>query len=233
MGKMKTGFQRRLTREDRKILRHYELMADGIARCFGNACEVVVHSLEDTNHSVIKIVNGHVTGRDLGAPITDLGLEILYGAHRGEGDIVGPYTSTTATGNLLHSVTSIIRNDGNHIIGFVCINFNLSANLQEILATFSSDRHGTPAAEVREHFSANTEELVIDSYRGVAEPLQQWEGISPLERNRQIVTELHKRGVFNIKGAVEIIARSMGVSKFTIYGYLRKCRNPAGTDEVA
>lgn len=38
---------------------------------------MVLHSLEDTEHSVIKIINGHHTGRTEGMPITDLALQML------------------------------------------------------------------------------------------------------------------------------------------------------------
>lgn len=225
MAKTSIGLQRKLTREERAILVHYERMADGIARCFGPACEVVVHSLEDTNRSVVKIVNGHVTGRSTGAPLTDLGLEILGGAYREEGDVVGPYTSTTATGNTLHSVTTLVRNRQGNIIGFLCINFNLSANLTDLLSVFRRDAQGRSEKSVQEHYSRNVGDLVADTYRGVAEPLSVKDGISPLERNRRIVAELHEKGVFNIKGSVEIVAQCMGVSKFTVYNYLRKHRD--------
>ncbi|EIS78008.1 sensory box protein, partial [Yersinia pestis PY-66] len=33
---------------------------------FGEYCEIVLHSFEDLHRSVIHIVNGHVTGRELG-----------------------------------------------------------------------------------------------------------------------------------------------------------------------
>lgn len=225
MGTNSVGLQRKLTREEHFILMHYERMADAIARCFGSACEVVVHSLEDTNRSVVKIVNGHVTGRTIGAPVTDLGLEILAGAHNEQGDVVGPYTSTTSTGNILHSVTNLIRNNKGRIIGFLCINFNLSASLTEVFSAFGGDDQQSRDSSVREHYSRNVHDLVADTYRGVLEPLRLQEGISPLERNKRVVAALHRKGIFNIKGSVEIVAECMGVSKFTVYSYLRQHRS--------
>lgn len=227
MNKTPVGLQRTLTREERLILTHYERMADGIARCFGPACEVVVHSLEDTNRSVVKIVNGHVTGRTVGAPVTDLGLEILAGAFGEEGDVVGPYVSTTSTGNTLHSVTNLIRNGKGRIIGFLCINFNTSASLSEVVSVFGRESRERPINTVHEHYSRNVHDLVADTYRGVLEPLRLQNGISPLELNRRVVAELHRKGIFNIKGSVEIVAECMGVSKFTVYNYLRKHRSEA------
>lgn len=225
MGKTAVGLQRKLTHEERFILMHYERMADAVARCFGPACEVVVHSLEDTNRSVVKIVNGHVTGRTVGAPVTDLGLEILAGALDEEGDVVGPYTSTTSTGNTLHSVTNLIRNGKGKIIGFLCINFNVSASLSEVVSVFGRENHQQPSSSVQEHYSRNVHDLVADTYRSVLDPFRLQSGMSPLERNQRIVADLHKKGIFNIKGSVEIVAECMGVSKFTVYNYLRKHRS--------
>ena len=37
----------------------------------------MLHSLEDYDHSVIGIINGEHTGRRIGAPITDLALDML------------------------------------------------------------------------------------------------------------------------------------------------------------
>ena len=229
------GLQRKLTREEQSIFEHYDRMAEAIARCFGPACEVVVHSLEDTNRSVVKIVNGHVTGRTVGAPVTDLGLEILAGAYGDSDDVVGPYTSTSSTGSILHCVTNMIRNNKGKLIGFLCINFNMSASLAEVMTAFGSESREGPKSSVQEHYSRNVHDLVEDSYRGVLEPLSLQKGISQLERNKRVVAELHAKGVFNIKGAVDIVAELMGVSKFTVYNYLREQRSdePRGKKAAA
>ena len=43
-------------------------LADGLARQFGPDCEVVIHDLKtsEPEHSIVYIVNGHVTNRDIG-----------------------------------------------------------------------------------------------------------------------------------------------------------------------
>ena len=52
-------------------------VVDGIAGTFGPRCEVVLHDLSTLDHSIIKIANGHVTGRTIGGSITDQGLRQL------------------------------------------------------------------------------------------------------------------------------------------------------------
>ena len=60
-----------LSETDRLILRSYCQMLDGLSHYLGDSYELVLHSLEDYNHSAIKVINGFHTGRTEGAPITD------------------------------------------------------------------------------------------------------------------------------------------------------------------
>lgn len=43
----------------------------------GSVYEISLHSLEDYDHSVVKIMNGYHSGRTVGAPLTDLALNML------------------------------------------------------------------------------------------------------------------------------------------------------------
>ena len=39
-----------------------------------------------------------------------------------------------------------------------------------------------------------------------------------------IIAELAEKGVFDIKGAIDIVAGEMGISKYTIYHYIREIK---------
>jgi predicted transcriptional regulator YheO len=45
-------------------------MVDALAGTFGRNCEVVLHDFSKSDQSIVKIANGHVTGRDVGGPPT-------------------------------------------------------------------------------------------------------------------------------------------------------------------
>jgi len=56
-------------------------MMEGIAGQFGDNCEVVLHDhSQGLESSIIAIINGHVTGRKVGDPSSNLGLEVLRGS---------------------------------------------------------------------------------------------------------------------------------------------------------
>ena len=98
------------TETDRVILHSYESVIEGLAGYLGNCYEIVLHSLEDLDHSVIKIINGYHTGRSVGSPITDLALNMLDRIESGESteDSIS-YFSTNRRGEPLKSTTIAIR----------------------------------------------------------------------------------------------------------------------------
>ena len=69
------SFSVEFTDSDREYLASNFRLADTMADFIGPHCEVVIHSFESFEKSVVKIVNGHHTGREVGSPITDMGLE--------------------------------------------------------------------------------------------------------------------------------------------------------------
>ena len=96
----------KLTSLDKKILHSYCQTLDGLSNYLGNGYEIVLHSLEDYEHSAIKVINGYHTGRTEGAPITDLALKMLEQIRRNEENDHGViYFSTKVKGEPLKSTT--------------------------------------------------------------------------------------------------------------------------------
>lgn len=209
---------------DRTILRSMEPVVDAIARLFGSHCEVLLHSLEDLSNSVIKIANGHVTGREVGAPVTDLAMRVLRDARSSETDVVGPYTTKSRDGRTMRSVTSVVRGVTGRPIGFVCVNMDMSAPLVEVLTDLVRESLDDTGGESPETFATSSEELVHRSVAEVLGSIGPERQLSPVAKNKLIVRELLDRGIFDIRGAVDHVAREMGLSKYTIYNYLRELR---------
>ena len=213
--------KRTFTARDRQILANHGPIADAIAATFGKSCEVVIHSLEDLGKSIIKIVNGEVTGRVVGAPITDLGLKVAGKAVDTKESVIGPYFSKTKTGKPLKATTMIIRNDEGSPIGFLCINFDLAVSLVQFLAEFSPSLE-TPAEG--ENFPPDVGQLVAQAVADELDAISRITGVSPTEKNRRVVANLEVRSIFDIKGSVELVSGELGVTKHTIYKYLRELR---------
>ena len=63
------------TPEDRLILDSYCQMLDGLAQYLGTGYELVLHSLEDLEHSAIRVMNSH-TGRSVSRMLYSSAVEV-------------------------------------------------------------------------------------------------------------------------------------------------------------
>ncbi|MEK5298440.1 helix-turn-helix transcriptional regulator [Bacillus sp. FSL R5-0659] len=208
------------TENDRAILESYKMMIEGLANYLGSGYEFVLHSLENLNESVVKIINGHHTGRQIGAPVTDLALSMLSKLQRdGEKGYIS-YNVKNKKGEPLKATTILIKGDNNKNIGLLCINFYLNTPLSELISNLSnsSDSAETYASET---FVENVEELISQAVSQVQKEVEMDESVSHLLKNKVIVTMLYHQGIFQFKDAVVKIANILGISKNTVYMHLR------------
>ena len=59
------------------LLQHYMKLTEFLGQAFGPDYEVALHDMTDKNRSIIAIANNHVSGREIGAPLTNVALSIL------------------------------------------------------------------------------------------------------------------------------------------------------------
>ncbi len=208
---------------DNAILKSMEPVVNAISLAFGSNCEVVLHSLEDFSNSVRCIANGHITGRKIGSPITEFAIRILHDSRKTHNQIFGPYPSITKDGRQMRSITAVIHNQKDQPIGMLCINMDISAPFIDIASELL--RHTMDAdKEPKEQFASNVEELITRSLDEIHTAISKERKLSPVARNKLFVSELNQRGIFEIKGAIEYVAEEMGLSKYTIYNYLREVK---------
>lgn len=216
---MKSG-NIKLTATDRIILNSYRSFLDGLAEYLGSGFEFVLHSLEDYENSVIKIINGHHTGRKLGAPITDLALNMLGRIKEENLDGHISYESKNKKGNLLYSTTISVYGENHRIIGLVCINYHVNTPMAESFPMFKMfDR--TIDGIINENFAVDVDALIEQTYKEAHQQVMSDERISSNLKNKEIINLLYQQGTFRIKDAVVKVAKVMNVSKNTVYMHLR------------
>lgn len=213
--------------KEKFLIESLKTAVDGIARTFGPRCEVVLHdlrNLRNLEHSIVKIANGHVTGRTVGGPISDRGLKDIRS--RPEWDLFINYASVTRDGRPLKSSSVLFRNDRGKLIAALCINFDvtdilsLNAVIQDIFAISEEAEQAGPT----ETFVGD----MISTLNEIADKIIRKGGKAILAMGREdkieIVRQLEEQGFFLIKGAIKLIAAKLHVSKFTIYNYLEQIR---------
>lgn len=212
----------KLTKTDKKILETYIPVLEGLAAYLGDSFEIVLHSLEDYDHSVVGIIHGEHTGRTVGAPITDLALDMLDALSKGNGPMV--YFSKNKKGEPLKSTTIAIRGENCRIIGLICINMYLNTSLCDILTSLIPENRMNAAIGTQENFASNANELIDTTLEALRKNVLADDSILPSNKNKVIVEELYKKGIFRLKDAVVIVAERMGISRNTIYMHMRNYR---------
>lgn len=207
-----------LTEIDRAILDSYKTLLDGLAEYLGDGYEIVLHSLEDLEHSVIKIVNGHFSGRVEGAPITNLALKMLDNIREEQEPKALCYFNKKG-GNTLKSATIPILGEQKRIIGLLCMNFHTELSFYNILSNFvpSPDTH----PNMVENFSDNVDDLISAAIEDAKIKIYSNPSITAANKNKEIVRLLYEKGIFNMKDAVVRVAEDLSLSKNTIYLHLR------------
>lgn len=208
----------------------------GLARILGEDYEVNLHDLSMPEHSLVMCEHGHVTGRKAGGPMTDFGLYMMQSQDYKDKDGVFNYLTRNNRGELIRGSAIFIRDDSGETIAFLCVNYDMkkamaARELLEGLLNVNTEpvkeyesRGGAAAKElhtVDEWFAQDIEEVVGDSLskikHRIAKPLKY---LTKAEK-QQIVEELHDRGFFLLKGAVDRLAAEMGNTKYTVYSYIR------------
>lgn len=212
-----------LTQADKQIFSSYKKMMDGLAEFLGSGCELVLHSLENLDSSAIKLINGQLSGRSEGEPITDLLLETLYQIKNHQEFKDGfAYKTYSKSGAPIRAATIPVHGENDRIIGLLCINFYM----EQPLYSFLEDMLLLPGSDnitVRNIIedSSNSEELINDQLGKIRKDVYLDNNISAGNKNKVIISKMLERNLFDYKDAVAITAEVLGISKNTVYLHLR------------
>lgn len=211
-----------LSRIDRMILQSYVSLVDGLSEYLGEGYELVVHSLEDLDRSVIKIVNGFHTGRKEGSPITDLALSMFAQMEETNGITNSiTYFSKNKKGEPLKSTTICIRGERDRIIGLLCINFYLNTSIASFIQSLiPQEETGHPQAR-NENFVENAEDLICEAVNEVRAAVYEDDTVAASIKHKEIIRRLYDRGIFRLKDSVIRTAEMLNLSKNTVYLHLR------------
>lgn len=207
-----------LSEAEKLILESCKTLMDGLSSYLGDGYELVLHSLEDLDHSVIKIINGHYTGRTEGAPITDLALTMLESLNRNQSLEVRPYFNQK-NGGTLKSVTIPVVGERGRVIGLLCINFHMELSFASFMAGFSFCP--TVPENPQETFSSHSDGVIFSILSDVKAAVYSDPSVSSNNKNKEIIRRLSQKGIFKMKDSVANVAENLGISKNTVYLHLR------------
>ena len=211
-------------------LKKYIPIVKTIAEMFGKKCEVLVHDFSNPQHSIVAIENGHVTGRKIGDPITDLALSVLKknGYENKKTDRIVNYKTKSKDGKVLKSSSVFIRNNQKKIIGCICINYDITVDLvfhkamDEFCTTVDLDKEKSEKGI--ETFTSNVNEVLKNIIQEAVEKIGKPIPLMQKEDKLMVAKIADEKGAFLIKGAITQLAKEINVSRFTIYNYLEEIK---------
>ncbi|WP_416969041.1 helix-turn-helix transcriptional regulator [Streptomyces sp. 4F14] len=204
------------------ILAALRPVVEGLVATFGPVCEVVLHDYRRPERSVVAVA-GEVTGRVVGAAMSEIGLRVLAGGDKASDDL--NYVTRTVGGKMVKSSTMVLRDSGGSVFGALCVNVDITevAKVQTLLGALAGP--AVPVAQTPvttfEHDIDSVVDVLVDTHLPAREGT--W---SDLDRPRrlELFRSLDARGVFAVRHSVEQVATRLGISRASAYSYLSQAR---------
>lgn len=198
-------------------------IANGVASQFGSDCEVVIHDLKITEpeHSIVHIVNGHVTNRSIGDGPSSAVFDAIRNIKKNEKepDDHNGYLMKTSDGKILKCSTSYIRDDDGSLHYVFGINYDITRLTMVESALHSlvtPDNKEEKPKEITHSVNDLLDHLIEESVALVGKPV-------PLMNKEDKVTAiqfLNDSGAFLITKSGDKVANYFGISKYTLYSYI-------------
>lgn len=221
------------------VLQQYVKLTEFLGHTLGPSYEVALHDLTNKERSIIAIANNHVSGREVGAPLTNMALSILKDKSYETSDYRLNYYGVSVNGKDLRSSTLFIKDNG-RLVGMLCINFDDSLYravsnqimglchpdifVEGLLSQFTAE--AAPAVRIApEKFGNSAEAVASDAVSRELEHLGVTAERLTSEERLQIITTLEANGIFLLKGAVKDVAAGLHCSQASVYRYLSQIKN--------
>ena len=214
------------------LLKPYVELVPFIGKALGENVEVALHDLSAENGEIIAIYNGEMSGRKIGDPLTSLGEHILETKQYLHKEYVTNYKSLSNSGKVLRSSSYFIKDDNHHLIGMLCLNVNISdyeylnATIQRILGIDMQEnleyKREAPIEILSNSLEMTISQSVANALKEMGYPNYIEHGRLNADEKMMIIRMLNEQGIFNVKGAIPIVAKELSSSEPTIYRYLKK-----------
>lgn len=204
----------------KNLLSQLGVVAEAISSTIGPGwCEVVVHDFRVPDASIVAI-SGSVTNRSVGGSMSQIGLAMLA-----EGDDASArmnYIARTRDGKAVKSTTVPIRDESGTVVGAFCINIDVTqvAAVSDALRAMGTGQ-SPPAAGIT-HFGNDVGEVAQILIEETLIQLGWSVPPSTSDGCMEFVRALDRKGFFSIRKSASLLADYLGLSRATIYAYLKE-----------
>ncbi|MEY8516768.1 PAS domain-containing protein [Lachnospiraceae bacterium 29-84] len=228
------------------LLEQYKILVEFLGKTLGPDYEVVLQDIDPEHSQIVAIANGHISGREIGSPLTDAALKMLANKSYKTENFQSNYRGVAGNGHILRSSTMFIRDENGAPIGLLCINFDdsrykeLHQKLFDVVhpedflkanPIFCQDPSCSPLPSVAqqdsitENFTMDIPSLMQKIFDDATTSLTTSADRLNQHEKKEVIQTLHERGLFQLKGAIPFVAKHFSCSSATIYRYLSELAN--------
>ncbi|RBP36549.1 helix-turn-helix transcriptional regulator [Garciella nitratireducens] len=220
---------------DTKKIEEYCILVNFLAKTLGPNYEVVLYDINDYSNSIVAIANNHISGRSIGAPLTNFSLSVISDEIYKKNDYKINYSSFSKDGKILRSSTMFIKDEKGELVGLLSINFDDSDYIDVVnrvmslchpdeLLEHQKSYHSLYSIlkEGGESLSSSIEEVIDIVIEQVLKDKKVPVNRLSQQERLYIVKILYKKGIFKFKSAISIVANKLQCSQPSVYRYLSK-----------
>ena len=205
------------------------MIAHGIARQFGNDCEVCIHDLQanDLEHTICYIINGHVSGRKIGDGASKIVLETLEALKKGDNvsDHLG-YRTHTSDGRILKSSTIFLKDESGKYRFILGINHDMTdfINAQSALSSIVENIEAA-GEDIYGQIPLSVNDLLDNLIEQSVKLVGKTPALMTKDEKVKAIKFLQDAGAFLITRSGDKISQFFGISKFTLYSYIDQAKS--------
>ena len=217
------------------MLKQYSVLVEFLGKSLGPDYEIALHDIGYDTNSIVAISNRYISGRTIGAPMTNLALSIIADKSYNTSNYKLNYNGISKDQRILRSSTMFIKNEREELVGMLCINFD-DRKFVDISNQILKLCHPDKLIEENSTYESINSLLDdgIETFSGSISELTETvlnkvltDKNIPIDRLTQnerlnIMDILNQKGVFMLKGAVSEVAKHLCCSEPSIYRYLSK-----------
>ncbi|SDG70491.1 MULTISPECIES: transcriptional regulator [unclassified Duganella] len=205
------------TSEHQNLLAQMQHLADGLGKTLAPFCEVVLHDLTQPEHAILAIHN-NLSGREVGAPATELGL--ARASDPAFEQVIANYPNTFPDGRLAKSTSIGIKDSEGKYVAALCLNVDLTVfrSLNTMLTQFGSV---DAAAAVKETMAPPGADAIRQRIDQFAARIGSTPRALKADERKALMRELKECGLSDVRRAMDTVAAYLNVSRATVYNDAR------------
>lgn len=201
-------------------------IADLLGGSLGARYEIAVHDLRREEDSVVHVVNGHVTQRQVGQGIRDL-LGVLNAPEFENGALLNYQAPASSQDRTIRASTQVYFDESDQPVLALCMNVDVTdlIHARDTLSSLAFPDAGggmrqlVPGGGARD-IGAVLDMMIDEAIEATGNPV---EAMTKTDK-QAVVRMLDLRGAFHVRHAHTHVAKALRISKESVFRYLQQVK---------